>query len=69
MSHPKWATVRLECAVKWDEIQAVCADIESPLRCVDASIQDKMKAEVDTALKAGDTVRRRVRNCGHNVAR
>ena len=48
--------VRLERAVKWDEIQAVCADIESPLRCVDATIQEKMKMEVDTALKAGDTV-------------
>jgi chorismate synthase len=48
--------VRLERAVKWDEIQAVCADIESPLRCVDATIQEKMKWEVEAALKAGDTV-------------
>jgi chorismate synthase len=40
----------------WDEISAVCADLDSPLRCVDTAIQKKMKAEVDTVLKAGDTV-------------
>jgi chorismate synthase len=59
--------VRLERAVKWDEIQAVCADIESPLRCVDASIQEKMKVEVDTALKAGDTVGGVFEIVAHNV--
>ncbi len=48
--------VRLERAAKWEEIAAVCADLESPLRCVDAHVQDQMKAEVDAALKAGDTV-------------
>ena len=48
--------VRLERAAAWDEIRAVCQDLESPLRCVDANTQDKMKAEVDAALKAGDTV-------------
>ncbi len=48
--------VRLERAAGWDEIQAVCGDLESPLRCVDSQIQEKMKAEVDAALKAGDTV-------------
>jgi chorismate synthase len=40
----------------WDEIRAVCADLDSPLRCVDSNVQEKMKAEVDTVLKAGDTV-------------
>src|ERR1700756_2085531 len=48
--------VRLERAAKWEEIRAVCGDLESPLRCVDAALQEKMKAEVDAALKAGDTV-------------
>jgi chorismate synthase len=48
--------VRLERAANWEEIVAVCADLESPLRCVDAQVQEKMKAEVDAALKAGDTV-------------
>src|SRR5882724_4779472 len=48
--------VRLERAAKWEEIRAVCGDLDSPLRCVDAAVQEKMKAEVDAALKAGDTV-------------
>jgi chorismate synthase len=48
--------VRVERAVKWEEIQTVCADIDSPLRCVDKSQEEKMKAEVAAALKAGDTV-------------
>ena len=48
--------IRLERAAVWDEIRTVCQDLESPLRCVDPNTQDKMKAEVDAALKAGDTV-------------
>src|ERR1700752_3385780 len=48
--------VRLERAGKWEEIRAVCGDLDSPLRGVDAAVQEKMKAEVDAALKAGDTV-------------
>ena len=48
--------VRLERAASWEEIGAICGDLESPLRCVDAQVQEKMKAEVDAALKAGDTV-------------
>ena len=48
--------VRLERAATWKEIQAVSADLDSPLRCVDAATQEKMKAEVDAALKAGNTV-------------
>jgi chorismate synthase len=48
--------VRMERAARWEEILEVCGDLESPLRCVDLEIQEKMKLEVDTALKAGDTV-------------
>jgi chorismate synthase len=48
--------VRLDRKATWDEIVRVSADLDSPLRCVDTSVQDKMKAEVDAALKAGDTV-------------
>jgi len=48
--------VRMERAANWEEIVAVCKDLESPLRCVDAGIQKEMMAEVDAALKAGDTV-------------
>jgi chorismate synthase len=48
--------VRLDRAASWKEIQAVSADLESPLRCIDSAAQEKMKAEVDAALKAGNTV-------------
>jgi chorismate synthase len=48
--------VRLDRCASWEEIRAVSGDLESPLRCVDASVQKKMMAEVDGALKAGDTV-------------
>jgi len=48
--------VRLEHVAKWEEIRVICQDLESPLRCVDAAVQEKMKGEVDAALKAGDTV-------------
>lgn len=48
--------VRLERTATWGEIQEVCADLDSPLRCVDAAKQQKMMAEVDASLKAGDTV-------------
>ena len=48
--------VKLERAATWDEIRAVCADLESPLRCVDAAVQERMKAEVDHVLRAGDSV-------------
>ncbi|HEY2461509.1 MAG TPA: chorismate synthase [Candidatus Acidoferrum sp.] len=43
-------------ASTWDEIHVINADLDSPLRCVDSIAQEKMKAEVDAALKAGDTV-------------
>jgi chorismate synthase len=48
--------VRLDRVVKWEEIRSASGDLESPLRCVDDSVQKKMMAEVDAALKAGDTV-------------
>jgi chorismate synthase len=59
--------VRIDRSVAWDEIRAVNADLDSPLRCVDSSVQDKMKAEVDAALKAGDTVGGIFEVVAHNV--
>src|SRR4029077_2272116 len=47
---------RLDRIAKWEEIRSASADLESPIRCVDESVQKKMIAEVDAALKAGDTV-------------
>lgn len=48
--------VRLERQASWREIQAVCANLDSPLRCVDAEAETRMKQEVDHVLRAGDTV-------------
>jgi chorismate synthase len=59
--------VRLERPATWKKIQAVSADLDSPLRCIDAAIQEKMKAEVDEALKAGDTVGGIFEIVAHNV--
>src|SRR5271155_1869702 len=47
---------RLEREATWQEIEAVCGNLESPLRCVDAATEAKMKAEVDHVLRAGDSV-------------
>jgi chorismate synthase len=47
---------KLQRAATWDEILALSKDLDSPLRCVDPQTQDQMKAEVDNANKAGDTV-------------
>ncbi len=48
--------VRLERAATWKQIQAVCANLESPLRCVDSETEGRMKEEVDRVLRAGDSV-------------
>jgi len=58
---------RLERQASWEEVWAVCGNPESPLRCVDAQVQEKMKAEVDAALKAGDTVGGIFEVVAHNV--
>jgi chorismate synthase len=58
---------RIDRAPSWPEIQAISNDMESPLRCVDSAVQDKMKAEVDTVLKAGDTVGGIFEVVAHNV--
>jgi len=49
------------------KIHAVSADLDSPLRCIDAELQEKMKAEVDAVLKAGDTVGGIFEIVAHNV--
>ena len=48
--------VKLERAATWNEIWMANGDIESPLRCVDPGVQEKMKTEVDKANTANDTV-------------
>jgi len=59
--------IKLNRKTNWDEILAVNADLDSPLRCVDSDVQDKMKAEVDAALKAGDTVGGIFEVIAHNI--
>src|SRR5438445_8918432 len=58
---------RIERTSSWEEILAISNDMESPLRCVDATAQEKMKAEVDAVLKAGDTVGGVFEIVAHNV--
>lgn len=48
--------VRLEREASWEEIVAVCENLESPLRCVNPDTEQKMKAEVDHVLRAGNSV-------------
>jgi chorismate synthase len=47
---------RLERDAEWAEIERVCDNLESPLRCVDGETEARMKAEVDHVLRAGDSV-------------
>jgi chorismate synthase len=58
---------RLERQATWAEIQAVCANLDSPLRCVDAETEAKMKAEVDAVLRAGNSVGGIFEVVAHNV--
>src|SRR5437660_3362834 len=46
--------VRLERQASWQEIQTVCANLDSPLRCVDAETEARMKQEVDQVMRAAD---------------
>ncbi len=48
--------VRLERAATWEEIVAICENLESPLRCVDPDVEGRMIAEVDRVLRAGESV-------------
>ena len=59
--------IRLEHSVPWKKIRAISSDLDSPLRCADASLQEKMKEEVDAALKANDTVGGIFEIVAHNV--
>src|SRR5258707_8461161 len=45
--------VKLDRPASWKKIHAVSADLDSPLRWIDATVQEKMKAEGDAVLKGG----------------
>ena len=58
---------RMPRAATWTEIQAVCANLDSPLRCVDAEVEAQMKGEVDIVHRAGNTVGGIFEVVAHNV--
>jgi len=58
---------RLPRAAVWTEIQAVCENLDSPLRCVDAETEAQMKSEVDVVHRAGNTVGGIFEVVAHNV--
>jgi chorismate synthase len=59
--------VVLDRAATWEKIRAVCAHLDSPLRCVDAATEARMKEEVDRMLRAGDSVGGIFEVVAHNV--
>jgi chorismate synthase len=58
---------RLERSASWEEIRQVCANLNSPLRCVDGPTEALMRAEVDQVLRAGDSVGGIFEVVAHNV--
>jgi chorismate synthase len=58
---------RLLRATSWKEIQAVCENLDSPLRCVDSATEAQMKSEVDVVHRAGNTVGGIFEVVAHNV--
>src|ERR1700721_2480071 len=47
---------RLERDAEWAEIEAVCDNLDSPLRCVDGETETRRKAEGDNGLGGGGWV-------------
>ena len=58
---------RIDRSPSWEEILAISNDLDSPLRCLDPAAQEKMQEEIDTVLKAGDTVGGVFEIVAHNV--
>jgi chorismate synthase len=58
---------RLTRAASWNEICAICENLESPLRCVDAATEALMRSEVDVVHRAGNTVGGIFEVVAHNV--
>jgi chorismate synthase len=59
--------IKVDREISFEEIRAVCADLDSPLRCADSAAQEKMKAEVDSSLRKGDSVGGIFEVVAHNV--
>src|SRR4051812_47796443 len=52
---------------EWSEIESACSREEILLNCVDAEAERQMKAEVDRALKTGDSVGGVFEVVAHNI--
>jgi chorismate synthase len=59
--------INLGRTASWSEIQAICSNLDSPLRCVDPATEEKMKGEVDVVHRAGNTVGGIFEAVAHNV--
>ncbi len=60
-------SARLEREASWKEIEGVCADVDGPFRCVDAKLEEQMKALVDRALAERDSLGGVFEVVAHNV--
>jgi chorismate synthase len=47
---------KLDAAASWEQIKGLSANDEVLLNCVDSAFEQRMKSEVDQALKTGDSV-------------
>src|SRR5437870_3812097 len=59
--------VRLERSASWEEVRAISGKPEVLLGCVDAAVEEKMKAVVYEAYRTGDTVGGVFEVVAHNV--
>ena len=53
--------------VSWEQIQTLCAKDEVLLNCADPQAEERMKAEVDQALRTGDSVGGVFEVVAHNI--
>lgn len=53
--------------VSWERIQALCSKDEVLLNCADPQAEERMKAEVDQALRTGDSVGGVFEVVAHNI--
>jgi len=59
--------IRLGRKATWKEIQSVCANLDSPLRCVDGETEEQMRVEVERVLRAGDSLGGAFEVVAHNT--
>jgi chorismate synthase len=59
--------VRLGRKAEWEEIQSVCANLDSLLRCVDGRVEEQMRAEVERVLRGGDSLGGAFEVVAHNT--